>query len=80
MRAEIIPLTQPADDIVIRLGIATDNLKNTPLARISESHVEDYYGNVICGHCALKQIAAQIWLIAQAAQSYANEKKNGGAA
>ncbi len=80
MTAEIIPFIPPPDELIIQLGIATDKLKNTAMSRVCDAQVIDQFGNKICGHYALMQIASQIWIMAQAAQAYeiGRSKKNFG--
>lgn len=84
MRAEIIPYVPPVDDIIVKLGIATDQLRNVAWSDIVASRVEQpETGRVICGYAALKHIAVIIDSIAESALSYAqanSQQKTGGAA
>jgi hypothetical protein len=84
MSAKIIPYVPPVDDIIVKLGMATDQLRNTAWSDIVAARVEQpETGREICGYAALKHIAIIIDSIAESALAYAQangQRRNGGAA
>lgn len=59
--AQIIAYTPPADDLIIRLGKATDSLRKVANIDIRRATVIDQDGKLISGCDALKEIGG--WLI-----------------
>lgn len=68
---EILPFLPPADDIVIKIGHAVEQLSETPFSEITTGQVLNHEtGKQVSIYAALKNIAFTLECIAEAALAY----------
>jgi len=70
----IIPFRPAADDLIIQLGIAVDNLKNVPLLDLAKQTLINENDEPVIGIMALQQIALEITQICLAAATLNYER------